>query len=221
MDMLHSQIPSTRLKKIVSDLEINAGIVKAKVQGELTLGSRISRLRVVEQHLRALDKVGSVSDPKSYFSGYLNMKWGYYGDDRFMYDKEYNPPLVYFGGTVGNTVLGLGGSSKHVIGSVGESWAHAASGTPFIVAQLLNEVGAERRDEVAQKMNLRPGAPESEGFDDLALRAVELASTQMSGPEHRMEFLAKRLIHGNESRRFGYKYQNVMLGTPLYVAISE
>jgi hypothetical protein len=50
-----------------------------------------------------------------------------------------------------------------------------------------------------------------------SLHAVYLATTQMEGPQQRLEFLAKRLLHGTYPRI----EKQILLATPLYVAMAE
>ena len=50
-------------------------------------------------------------------------------------------PLVYFGGATETTVVGLGGSAKHVIGEVGSATAGAHSYLPSFIFQLRQELG--------------------------------------------------------------------------------
>ena len=64
-------------------------------------------------------RIGTIDEPKEYFAGAMSMRWG---SCIFPFVPQLTPsPLVYFGGTTETTVVGLGGSAKHVIGEVGSA----------------------------------------------------------------------------------------------------
>jgi hypothetical protein len=137
------------------------------------------------------------------------MQWGPYETE----SNDDKVPPVYFGGVTERTIVGLGGSMKHVIGDSGPSHAHSHSMTPLLLEYLRKPAAQVERAEVLDfQGNQRPSDP-----DNWALCAVELATTQMNGPKQELEFLAKRLLYGR-----GYsKKKKVLLATPLYVAMVE
>jgi hypothetical protein len=58
--------------------------------------------------------------------------------------------------------------------------------------------------------------------ENLALTAVEIASSGMEGPLQPVEFVAKRLLWGDAKGGYGFPgRRKVLLGTPLYVALDD
>ena len=121
-------------------------------------------------------------------------------------------PLVYFGGTTETTVVGLGGSATHVIGEVGSTRAGAHSCLPHFIMQLRKELG----ESLPSPYNEKP-------FGDQALGGVYLATVLGKGPSQELEFVAQRLAHGTcpAPWRDPGTPETVLVGTPLYVAMSE
>src|SRR5260370_9175514 len=111
------------------------------------------------------------------------MKWGPYG-------WKNDSHVVYFGAMSKTTIVGLGGSMKHVIGSSGPTSADSHSFTPMLLSFL------ERQFEIeSDKHRMESGGAEEMRLEEgEALGAVALASTQMRGPTQNLNFLAKRLL---------------------------
>jgi hypothetical protein len=196
VDMLYSQIPKRILDRIAADLNVNLGIfslsVKEKENQEKT---RYEKLKLVVNYIENNMEVGTVDEPKAYFTGLLPMRWGEY---------EVDSGLVYFGGKTAQTVLGLGGSMTHVIGNrKGESDTQGGS------------IGADIGAVLSKDLNL-PNSFDDSQFDriDDILYTTHFATKRMKGPIQTLEFLAKRLAEGI----YGDK-SHVVLGTPLYVAM--
>ncbi|MHC4696264.1 MAG: DUF7019 family protein [Planctomycetota bacterium] len=214
VDMLLSQISTAQKKKIATEFKISLQLLSASRRTEVdSTENRIKRLEAVAEFIRQNENVGSVNDPRAYFSGEMTLRWGPYPESW----EDDGGNLVYFGGTTDDTILGLGGSSRHVVGNTGGSHPYSASAAPYLVSYLCNELQLPTDNDEVEHLGLRPGNLE------LELMAVHLASTGMDGPEQRLEFIAKRLLHGpspypDRDPKPGLK---VLLGTPLYVAMSE
>lgn len=67
-------------------------------------GAMLARLHA---WLKAHDRIGTLSDPKEYIAGTIDMRFGYVGSKR----------VVFFAGTQENTLIGLIGSSASLIGA--------------------------------------------------------------------------------------------------------
>jgi hypothetical protein len=150
-----------------------------------------------------------VDEPDEYIEDELPMRWGAYG-------WSSDPPLVYFGGTTDKTVLGLGGSAKHVIGNTGESHVHSHSATNNLISYLQKQLGLPSHKKSGDF--LMPGINEClmpGNNEEISLLAVYLATSQMDGPLQRVEFVAKRLLDG----RIHDSSKSILLATPLYVAM--
>ena len=172
----------------------------------------VCKLEAVLAHLARADRIGTIDQPKEYFAGDIPMRWG----PCLFIDPQLTPsPLVYFGGVTEKTVVGLGGSAKHVIGEVGPSRAGVHSCLPSFIFQLRQELGE----------NL----PLDLKFTDdnqATLMAIHQATTLAKGPSQKLEFVAKRLTYGPLPPLYFPEKKpddkdSVLVGTPLYVAMSE
>lgn len=214
--MLYGQIPQDYLKQIAVELSISLPGVGAKITQRSPLDTRYSKLGVVIKYLEQYEEIGTIDSPCSYFKGELPMRWGPYG----FKDEQ---PIVFFAGATRHTALGLGGSPHHVIGNSPGPLMHSRSGTPELLKVL--------QDEFSIPQHLFDRYP---GLDDMvqdlnsyALDAVLWTAMEYKGsPPQRVEFIAKKLLFGKPARELfsrivsPYKDQ-VLLGTPLYVAMIE
>jgi len=212
VDMLFPQVPHEIKKKVALEFKMDLKLLSAsrKLETE-SEDNRIARLETVVDFINQYGNVGSIDQPAEYISGALPMRWGPYG-----WDSE-KSPMVYFGAETDQTILGLGGSIHHLLGSSGEAYPHSHSATPFLLGYLSNELNLH-----AKTGDLDWARKHGQDFSPLA--AVELATTQMMGPEQNVEFLARRLMSGPvqlrpENSSFGSK--TVLLATPLYVALAD
>lgn len=205
VDMLLPQVDPGFARKRATDVGVSLKIVSAKRTVEAATADRVERLERVVRHLDDFCDVGTVDEPGQYFRGQLLMRWGPLTAGQ--------ASLVYFGGGTGRTVVGLGGSSSHVLGpSVAASASQGevfASTLPGIFAGLAAAVTAD--GEAGEG-----AAPTS------ALASAHLANRLMRGAEQEVEFLAKRLAHGPSpypelDARDGTA---VLLGSPLFVALA-
>jgi hypothetical protein len=222
VDMLLSQIPHDQKKKIATEFKIDLKLLSASRKAETEDESnRFTRLEAVTAFIREYGNVGSVDEPDEYIKGDLLMHWGPYIN---VYDYSGDEsPLVYFGGSTERTIVGLGGSSKHVIGAGGQSSSHSHSITPFLISYLEKQLGLKKKpnpDVIDVKLHERrffgKSLTEQERVDE-SLHAVYLATSQMMGPQQRLEFLAKRLLYGT----YRHAEKQILLATPIYVAMAE
>lgn len=236
VDMLLPQVPHDIKKRIAGKFNLDLKLLGAS--GAEAPGDRIGRLEAAVSFVREFGNVGTVDRPDEYVGDSLAMRWGPYG----LLD---NSPLVYFGGETDSTIVGLGGSAWHVLGSKrGTSHANSHSITPFLVDFLQKEVGLPMNPEDAWLQQARANDLSRQGSSTIesddpehCLQAVALATTQMAGPLQKLEFLCKRLMYGREAFQVfslpltglagrGSLLQqggsrSVLLGTPLYVAMLD
>ncbi|MGE5113062.1 MAG: DUF7019 family protein [Acidobacteriaceae bacterium] len=170
-----------------------------------------AKLAAIVAYLDSKECIGTVDEPKEYFRGRMPMRWGIYEDHG---RPEEEPPLVYFGGFSGKTILGLGGSTRHVIGMKGASSTTSRSVTPYLVAHLLSEMGVSREGWSAF------GPRNDTKYH--ALEAVAVATAMLREPTVELEFVAKSLLRGkNYYSGWDDSAETVLLGTPLYVAMTQ
>jgi len=138
----------------------------------------------------------------TYVRGSLKMKWGLYEQTGF----------VFFTGKQGKTIVGLGGSLVHVIGSeqvaplTRSSWGSASVGMERSLSAELDISPFIAR--VEQDPDAHAGEDSNSGLGYLVGRANRLVDGSLAT----CEFVALRLA------KSGFEDFNVVVGTPLYVA---
>lgn len=204
VDMLLPQIdPGAGAKRKV-EVGVDLKVLSAKRTGESPADNRYSRLLTVVEYLRDHGDLGSVDEPGQFFWGMLPMRWGAFPGDP-------SASLVFFGGRSADTIVGLGGSHRHVCDTVPDAAAHGVGRS--MMASMLDGLGvtSDLEDEyVADAMD-----SDLDRADRAALARVQRAVGSLRWPAQNVEFVAKRLLHG-ESPDGSAK--SVLLGTPLYVA---
>lgn len=192
VDMLLPQVDPAFAGKRSTELGINLKVVtgKRKVESD---ADRIARLERVVRHIDDFCDVGTIDEPGQYFRGRLAMRW-----------REAAGGVTYFAGATEDTVVGLGGSSHHIIGGAPEKDRTFA---PSMLPGLMPAMRAMLDDE----------APES------ALELAYMANRQLRGDEQELEFIAKRLRHGPSPypELDRGRAVNVVVGSPLFVALAE
>lgn len=198
VDMMLAQIDPGWGRKRVTEFSFGLKMLGARHSVESAGTERVARLERVVRHLEDHGGLGDVDEAGQYVYGVLPMQWGPVG----------NSGTVYFGGRSDRTIVGLGGSTGHVLGAQqAENPApHQMSGsmTPMMLAQLASlAVG----DTVL---------PE-------ALTTVVQANAVLRGPVQNIEFVAKRLVSGPcpYPELYPAGDMTVLLGSPLYVALAE
>ena len=214
--MLFPQVPHDVKQKVATewkmDLKLLSASRKVETEGE---DNRIARLEAVVDFIQQYGNVGSVDEPDEYIADTLSMRWGLF---------HLPPPKapVFFAGETEKTVVGLGGSPKHLLGRPGEGEPYDNSLTPALLDCLFKELGWGE-----DHFKGRGGTPAR--THEIFLRAVEATVRDMKGPSQRLEFLAKRLLHGPVMK---WRYEpladgrvqlaaDALLGTPLYVAMAD
>ncbi|MEU4009088.1 DUF7019 family protein [Streptomyces pseudogriseolus] len=210
VDMLLSQLaPSaaaTRTTEVGVDLKF--------VNGRRTVESSpdtdaVGKLEKVLKRLDKQDVIGTVGEPGPFFRGRMLMRWGApaHGDDR---------SLVFFGGRTARTIVALGGSTRHVLGSADD----AADGPPLARSLLPSLMDGLRLDpRIAALLTSATDTDAPDDPDDVTLRAVREATDGMPGPAQTVEFVAKRLLQGPDPD--AGNGTTVLLGSPLYVALAD
>lgn len=201
VDMMLQQIDPgvTKGRQTEFSLGLNALGTKRTVMS--TPGDdRIARLERVLRHLSDLGSVGTLDAPESFFWGLMPMRWR-------IIPSETSGPLAFFGGTWESTVVGLGGSSRHLYaGGDPEGGLATGSMTPALLEGIATSA-------LEDELVVDAVADEIDGDLD-ALETVRNAVSALRTPMQTVEFVAKRLLHGD----CGAPGESVLLGTPVYVA---
>lgn len=204
VDMLLPQIDPGFAARRTTEFGVNLPMVAAKRTTEPAQPDRFARLERVVGHLQDFGDLGTIDEPGQFFAGVLPMSSGALPDGE-------DASLVFFGGGNDRTVVGLGGSVRHLLGSVpGIDVAQAASSLPTMLDRL--GAGSELEDE-----QLVDAIGDVSGRSHrAALTTVHQAVRRLQGPAQNLEFVAKRLLHGS-----GPGGVPVLLGSPIYVALVD
>jgi len=213
--MLYPQISHRGGPKKTIEWKVSAGIgsFSRKVETEQAVDED-DMLKTVIQELEDAGQVGTAHEPNLYIKGVMPMRWGLYDDSGLRVPGE--GPLVYFGGLdpEQGVLVGLGGSSKHVMGHEGATSTYSRSCTPALVTALVHGIESGLPEP--------PPTEDPRAGEDEVYRAMAIAQHYLRPPTQDLEFFAKTLMvgetHGCELY-IGVPNVRVVLGTPLYVAL--
>ncbi|MFL5665304.1 MAG: DUF7019 family protein [Ktedonobacteraceae bacterium] len=197
------------LKRIASDLSINLKLLEAEVnigaKGSTSDETRYAKVKIVSEYIEKHLDVGSIDAPSTYFKGTLLMQYVFLEEDE----------VVYFGSVTPQTVVGLGGSLKHVIGSTRAENNRQPNSTLYALLRVFQSVSDSNFSfETTNPQNI-------ERVKDTGLRLIERVTMHITHRQkigQQLEFLAKTLIQGPLPH---YHHPYVVLGTPIYVAIND
>jgi Family of unknown function (DUF7019) len=198
LDMLYDQIPAKIRSRIVTELKLDIKVVSLSIREQPSAATRYGKLGVVEKYIAQQLDVGSITAPAAWFRGRLSLRSGIYR----------NAPggLAYFAGIDDGVELALIGSARHLVGSreAVSDITLSYSGMPALFREL-------RRDEES--------APSNEDEERVVAEVRDFAGELRGFPEP-SEFLARRLLH-RAVADMDSQVTHVLLGTPLYVALSD
>jgi hypothetical protein len=113
LEMLFPQVPRTLLERFGFDINLKTSHLDAAIRLE---EKQVTTMLILERVIAYLDKsnlIGSIDGTKPYMRGELDMRWLGLGPE-IVFWAGYHPHIME---NHENTVLGLGGSSRHVIGA--------------------------------------------------------------------------------------------------------
>jgi hypothetical protein len=214
LDMLYPQVPHALKQKVSTDLKVDLKLFGgSRTTEKETEENRMTKLETVVRFVEENEDVGTVDSDGSYFADTLEMRWGIPQLRDATVGARVPSGLVSFGAIVGDTSVGLFGSACHLVGVGGTpqtgdiKTTMGGESTFFNIAAAVNGMFGQDQTEVGR------GDLTS---NDEVLQQFVLFTQRMSGPQQRLEFLAKRLAVG--TARDG---RRVLIGTPLYVALAD
>jgi len=219
LDQLYSQVPRKVLSRLAGELHIDAKIASMSVRNVEADLSTFDRLRLVERYIDEHCETGWFTEPRGWFRGELDLRWAIVR--RF--------GAVVHTGLDHDTVLAMVGSARHLVGQAkpvpGSELDTPASDLPALLGIV------ERHVEDYRAMPFGAHGPTDRGWpfagrygpdeeEQEALEQVLYFSRGMRGPRQPCQFLARRLLQGHTTGPDGQSV-NVVIGTPLYVALSD
>ncbi|MET8826974.1 SAVMC3_10250 family protein [Streptomyces sp. NPDC004610] len=202
VDMLLAQIDPAFGGRRTTEAGMSVKFLSFRRSVEAAVPDRVARLERVLAHLREHEPMGTADQPGPYFSDSLPMQWGPLRGGN-------GAGSVYFGGRTPRTIVGLGGAGAHVIGgSAPQETVFAPSSTPALIDGLAATFAADGVE-----------AP----TDPSALAWVHSAGRVLRGPAQSVEFVARRLVEGASPypEADPHPHMRVLLGSPLYVALTD
>ncbi|MFD5248166.1 DUF7019 family protein [Amycolatopsis sp. NPDC058340] len=206
LELLHAQIPRRLLSRLAGELQLDLKVASVSLKGAPHEITRVDRLRLVERYIDENCDVGWLSEPRSWFRGELGLRMG-----------VVTGAALYTGLDAG-TLVALIGSAGHLVdrqpsGSGGELH-HRTSDLPALITLM------ESRSEESVNDEFGFYRDREHADEQAALRQVVYFAQEMRAPRQPVEFLARRLFEGTTRGPDG-KAVHVVVGTPLYVALSD
>jgi hypothetical protein len=215
VDMLFPQVPHDIKSKVAHEYKFDVKLFSASRKTETeSEENRIARLEAVVDFIRDYGKLGTADHPDDFIADSLAMRWG-------PYSNEAAREIVLFEGNTADTVVVLGGSSRHVVGNAGQSLATSSSSTPALIRYLTERAAS---DEMSG----------SGASGDEMIRAAILAARTTQRPYEplqNVEFVAKRLLYwkgenlpnpvSRDGKFVNSRKFNALLASPLYVAMTD
>lgn len=203
VEMLYAQIPKPIQSKLETEVKLNLQILNISFSDKQFEDSFYTKLNTVVEYISNNMNVGSIHSPGEYFRGTLHLRWAHI-----------HPEIVFWGGKLNETVVGLGGSMRHVLGQNKQNIAFPShSHSAYLADLLMKELQIQT---VEPKVNRK--LPE-EVFEYRILNSVNEWSESLPtryDDIQKFEFLAKKIRYSKLLDSIP-----VLLGTPIYVAIAK
>ena len=234
VDQLVEQVPSKRLGKIAKKLTIDLKILKAE------FGSRegpaqqslYAKLRIVESYLNETEAVRIVDDVDAdgtFFSGQLPLRWARLG-------RRGRSGVVYFSGRTPTTMLGMGGSARHLVGAAEEAQVvarrHSPGGThrPDLLEAMRKHIGSHDNEVGFRVASSLPRLMHAHEMDDqpasrMTFLGISLQVEPFESNLERDAALRRRFLGTPMYERWEAELERdagirrALLGTPVYVAV--
>jgi class 3 adenylate cyclase len=191
VNMLFPQVPYSLKKKMAEGFGVDVNDLNLTPQTSRE-DLRIARLEAVVAFIEEAGRMGTIDEPLEYLAGALAMAWGtrHLVSHRTSGERD---TMVYLAGKTAQTIVGLGGSAKHLIG--------------VSPRDLGNYSGMSRADSLELALRELLAVPDTDSAmtaeeRDLSnatlLDIVEIASRRLlrGATLHNLEFTAKRLLFG-------------------------
>jgi len=242
IDMLYQQIPQSLRSQVKTEVKLDLKLISTTFseKNNEDIFSKFEKLRIVNEYLEKQIGISEIDNNPlgSYFKGSLSMGWGPLfpkgigvTDITTGHDGRGNYALnlgkaeaVFFGGVSKKSIIGLVGSPYHLIGMMRDSRLDydRSSLLPYI----LRVLQMEEKNHINEDFQWdSKGAPfREEDIYDCVAHGVERVR---AWPIEKLEFVARKLLVGKPldikqtGRNFGAISKRVIIGSPIYVAMSE
>lgn len=203
VDMLYAQVPKSIKSKLESEVKLNLQLLNVSFTEKQFEDTLYTKLNATVEYLNQTESVGSVHSPQEYFKGSMYLQWA-----------QIHPGIVFWGGKLNDTIVGLGGSMRYILGQQGKiediEWV-THSHSAYLADLLMKELEVHLLEPKVDK-GLSRDDVEKRIFNAVDGWADEFRkNSKYSRSTHKFEFFAKKLRYSNR----------ILLGTPLYVAFEN
>jgi hypothetical protein len=214
--MLFPQIPRDIRDRITAELRVNLKLLSATFSEKANQDSLFSQVDVLAKYITGHEEVGTVDAPAAYIAGVMDLAWGPFE----AFGRE-GSNIAYFGGTTAETILGLGGSTRNLIGvQPGPSdQLGGYSSAPHLIDALSDAMDADSPDAESSTRRAQSLERSREVVRDTSLSMLSRY------PKQQLAFLAKTLMAGRVSPKGlpstdwdAVGQTRYVLGSPIYVA---
>lgn len=210
LDQLYGQVPRKALSRFAGELQLDVGVGSVTVSSAQPEVTRFDRLRVVERYIDERCDVGWMTEPRSWFRGELGLRTGFLATG------------AVYTGLDHDTMVALVGSARHAVDRHTPGTATELSRRSSNLPELLGLVArhAEEYDAERADVDMLFWGRQENVDERVALEQVGYFAQQMRGPREPCDFLARRLLDGWTTGPDG-RQVHVVIGTPLYIALSD
>ncbi|GAA4893869.1 hypothetical protein LX16_1762 [Stackebrandtia albiflava] len=197
VDMILPQFDSRPIGESQTEIAFDLEVLSVRRARTTTGGGRIARLERVLRHLQDGELLGTIDEGNAFFWATMPMRWD-------IVHTETGGRIALFGGRPDATTVVLSGSSRHLIGWQPADAGASGSNAPALMEGI--EVASPAEDAQLLQAVTHESSPQLDVFS-----TVRSAVSRMSGPEQRVEFVAKVLARDSDT----------ILATPVYVALLD
>ncbi len=202
VEMLFPQVPHSLREKVSAEIGFNLGVVSGKLGSAADrFENVVTQLQTVERYLEGANMIGTVAQPRDWFSGEMLAKtvglWTGGGAE-------------FFVGQTAGTIVALGGSVRNLLGGDVSRGEGPPNSNLAPMLKALEDVVISETTESASRLILEQrdfARGERMTWRDL-VRVLANNSRAVATP---IQFVAWRLLAGQTDG-------HVVLATPLYVA---
>jgi hypothetical protein len=231
VDMLYGQIPRRLRRRLATEAKVDLKVLSLALSSAAEPETRYSKLELVERYLDREDLVGSIGESRPYKRVTMPMRWGISPAHR----------MTFFAGELGDLVVGLVGSTDHLLAADPSATAltdsRIAQHEDFMQSLLFSPsagpVAFSALASLAAVMN-----KEKPRAGSVETRAALATSKQLTTADTDVAFLAKVITVGVHTVIDKLSWQSflaslsgttskdsrrvrIMLATPIYVAQAD
>lgn len=227
INMLFDQIGLSDKEERTTSLEFDLKVLKGRVEKSKGIpANKFKKLNTVIKQLEKEKLVGSITDPSQYIKGCLKMIWTTWSMARLPHS-----PITFWGHMSEKLTLALAGSKYHLLGEQRRGRTSSGSSPPTILSWLAQELDISKTDFAGKYKRFwkvvdfcAADVPDFLQLKSEVNRVIDQAvylSHWSGGTIGKYEFIAKLLHRDHWGQGSEGEEVDIILATPLYVALVE